>query len=359
MGLKTALFAEHQRLGARMVDFAGWLMPLHYGSQIQEHQRVRQDAGMFDVSHMQAVDVAGAQAVDFLRYILANDVTKLNHGKALYTCMLNANGGVIDDLIVYHQPAGFRLVLNADCIDKDFAWLQQQAQAFQVELSRQDLTILAVQGHHARAKTLPLLPKAIQAQAADLDYFFSTAVTEGWCVARTGYTGEDGFEVMLPNTQASAFFQALLKAGVAPCGLGARDSLRLEAGMNLYGLDMDEQHSPLVSGLAWTVAFKPDNRNFMGRGALEQQKQQLEQKFVGVLLTERGVLRHGQNLLQGNEIVGEITSGGFSPTLNHSIGLARVLNEIDACEVDIRGKRYPIKIVKIPFVRNGQSCLSL
>ncbi|MFN7097450.1 MAG: glycine cleavage system aminomethyltransferase GcvT, partial [Gammaproteobacteria bacterium] len=255
----TPLYPLHQAAGARLVDFAGWEMPIHYGSQLQEHHYVRQDAGMFDVSHMTIIDVLGAGARDFLRYVLANDVDKLVHrGKALYSCMLNDHGGVIDDLIVYFLDVHFyRLVVNAATCEKDLAWLNKQAADFSVGLQeRRDLAIIAVQGPNARSKTLPLLPPHLMDTASTLAPF-ECAEYEHHLVARTGYTGEDGFEIMLPANKAVKFWENLLKAGVHPCGLGARDTLRLEAGMNLYGEDMDDTTSPLESNLGWTIAWQP------------------------------------------------------------------------------------------------------
>ena len=363
MAQRTPLFDDHQAQSAKLVPFAGWEMPLHYGSQLQEHHAVRRDAGMFDVSHMQVVDFEGAQAGDFLRFLLANDVAKLKTpGKALYSCMLQPNGGVIDDLIVYYmRDDWYRMVVNAGTADKDLAWIGEQARAYDVTVQRQDdLAMIAVQGPNARAKAVPLLPEGLRADAEALKPF--SAATDGaWFVGRTGYTGEDGFEVMVPAADAPAFWQGLTAAGVAPCGLGARDTLRLEAGMNLYGSDMDEDTSPLESGLAWTIAWEPAERNFIGRGALEAQRGETGMKLVGLLLEGKGVLRDHQKIhAGGDEPVGEITSGGFSPTLERSIALARVPKDIgESCEVDIRGRRLAARVVKPPFVRNGKAVIEL
>ncbi len=355
---RTPLYEAHRAANGRMVDFSGWEMPINYGSQIEEHHQVRRDAGMFDVSHMTVVDVLGANTRPFLSRLLANDVSRLvEPGKALYSCMLNEQGGVIDDLIVYFLSEDrFRLVVNAATRDKDLAWLQRQSSGFDIGvLERPALAMIAVQGPAAREKALSVLPPDLAEQAAGLSAFFACESGD-WFVARTGYTGEDGFEITLPDHAAVELWNRLLKAGVKPCGLGARDTLRLEAGMNLYGQDMDETTSPLVSGLAWTVAMK-DSRDFIGRAALQAGKDAgVQQRLVGLVLEDRGVLRHGQvvNTAEGS---GVITSGGFSPTLERAIALARIPAGTSAeCTVDIRGKQLRARIVKPPFVRNGQAC---
>ena len=360
---KTPLHAVHRAAGAKLVPFAGWEMPLHYGSQVEEHHAVRQAAGMFDVSHMTVIDFSGAGAQDFLRRLLANDVARLKMpGKALYSCMLTPEGGVVDDLIVYFRgPDSYRMVVNAGTTEKDIAWIRAQAPAEGLEIApRRDLAMIAVQGPRARELALPLLPAGLGQAAGSLKPFFA-AEADDWFVGRTGYTGEDGFEVMLPGDRAPAFWQALADAGVTPCGLGARDTLRLEAGMNLYGNDMDETQSPLESGLGWTIAWEPAERDFVGRSALEAQKQAGGlRRFVGLVLEGRGVLRDHQPLFDGERGIGEITSGGFSPSLQRSIALARVAADIgDGCEVEIRGKRLAVRRVKPPFVRNGQAQIEL
>lgn len=359
---KTVLNQVHRDLNARMVPFGDWDMPVNYGSQIDEHHAVRQHAGMFDVSHMQAVDLQGGQVRDFLRYLLANDVAKLTtEGKALYSCMLNEQGGVIDDLIVYFMSdTWFRMVVNAGTAEKDVAWMQKQAEGFELELKvRDDLAMIAVQGPEAREKTLPLLETSLSAKAAELKVFSAASSADSnWFVGRTGYTGEDGFEVLMPKAEAAGFWQSLQQAGVQPCGLGARDTLRLEAGMNLYGSDMDEQTSPLEAGLSWTLALEPAEREFIGREALEKLKSAGNlKKFTGLILQARGVLRDHQKLFVGEKEVGEITSGGFSPTLNKAIAFARVdANSENDLTVDIRGKRLPVEMVKLPFARAGKAC---
>jgi len=357
MSKPTVLNAAHRALGARMVDFGGWDMPINYGSQIEEHHQVRRDAGMFDVSHMTVVDLRGEHVRHFLRRLVANSVDKLKTpGKALYTCMLNARGGVIDDLIVYYQDeTWFRIVVNAATRDKDLPWIESQAAAFAIEaLERPELAMIAVQGPNARAKFIGLLSPDSAERAGKLGKF-SAAELDGLFVARTGYTGEDGFEVMVPEDQAVALWQRLLEAGVKPAGLGARDTLRLEAGMALYGQDMDESVTPLEAGLAWTVSFD-EGRDFTGREALEAQKAAgVPRQTIGLVLDEKGVLRHGQAVLTANG-TGEILSGTFSPTLGQAIALARVpAGEPGAASVDIRGRQVPVRVVKYPFVRDGAS----
>lgn len=355
MSKKTVFNDTHRALGAKMVDFGGWDMPINYGSQIEEHHQVRRDAGMFDVSHMTILDLHGAQARPFLRRLVANSVDKLKaSGKALYACMLDEKGGVIDDLIIYYLAEDFfRLVVNAATRDKDLAWITAQAAPFGVSITeRRDLAIVAVQGPNARAKVLELLsPEA--AQAAGKLGKFVACEADGLFVARTGYTGEDGFEVMVPEAQAVDFWNRLLAVGVKPAGLGARDTLRLEAGMALYGQDMDESATPYEAGLAWTVALDA-GRDFTGRAALEAQKAAgAARQMIGLVLDEKGVLRHGQAVFCASG-EGEILSGTFSPTLGKAIALARVpAGEVGAVEVDIRGKRLPVRVVKYPFVRDG------
>jgi len=359
MNSRTPLYALHEALGGKIVDFAGWDMPIHYGSQVQEHHHVRTDAGMFDVSHMVVVDLEGEQVVPFLRHLLANDVARLkDSGKALYSCMLNENGGVIDDLIVYFMnESWFRMVVNAGTRDKDLAWISQQAKAFSVTVSeRPELAMIAVQGPNARDRALSVMPPVVAQSAAKLKRFFA-ADQDGWFVARTGYTGEDGFEVVLPAEHAADFWSALANAGVKPIGLGARDTLRLEAGMNLYGSDMDENTTPLVSGLGWTVALS-DERDFIGKAVLVAQKAAgVPSKLVGLKLTGRGVLRAHQKVVLADGGEGETTSGTFSPTLGYAIALARIPANVGAsCEVEIRGKLIAAEVVKYPFVRDGKAC---
>jgi len=359
MSQKTVLYDKHVEYGGKMVDFAGWQMPVNYGSQMDEHHQVRQDAGMFDVSHMTIVDLTGERVTDFLRYLLANDVAKLkDEGKALYSCMLKQDGGVIDDLIVYYMNNNwYRMVVNAATHDKDMAWINQQAQSFDVDVNeRVNAAMIAVQGPKAIAKAVSVLPLDEVEAVADMKRFFGVDCGE-WFIGRTGYTGEDGLEIMLPESEAPALWDKLAQAGVKPCGLGARDTLRLEAGMNLYGSDMTEETSPLISGLEWTISWQPEDRDFIGRSAIQMERDQgVAQKIVGLILEERGILRGHQKVVVENIGEGEITSGTFSPTLKQSIALARVPVETgDRCQVEIRGKLLNARVVKPVFVRDGQA----
>lgn len=363
MGNKTALYALHQQLGGKLVDFGGWDMPLHYGSQIEEHTKVREAAGMFDVSHMTIVDVKGTDAKAYLQYLLANDVARIESvkGKALYSGMLNADGGVIDDLIVYNMDGWFRTVVNCGTREKDLAHMSAIAADFSVELIEQpQLAMIAVQGPEATAKTQQVLADFIAADSlsavAELSIFQGVEAAD-WFVARTGYTGEDGYEIMLPEAQVEAFWQALQAAGVALCGLAARDTLRLEAGMNLYGNEMNDSVSPLVANMGWTIAWAPESRDFIGRAAITAEKAAgVKDKLVGLVLEERGVMRgHQVVTVEGCDRKGEITSGTFSPTLGYSVALARVPVEVgETALVEMRKKQIPVKVVKPTFVRNGK-----
>jgi len=356
---QTPLNAKHREAHAKLVDFSGWEMPLHYGSQVEEHHVVRRDAGMFDVSHMRVVDVRGEAARPFLSQLIANNVDKLQStGNALYSFMLHAGGGVIDDLIVYYQSESwFRIVINAGCADKDIAWMLQQRDALAPGLEitpRADLAMIAVQGPAAAARLWTAMP-GLEGVAGVLKPFFGAMVGDMF-VARTGYTGEDGFEIMLPAKAAPFFWQALLEAGVKPCGLGARDTLRLEAGMALYGQDMDETITPFEAGLAWTVDMQGE-RDFIGKRSLQALPR--NRQMVGLKLIDRGVLRAHQ-MIETEHGGGEITSGGFSPTLNASIALARVPSGVqpgDRVEVMIRDRGHQAEVVKYPFVRNGRALI--
>lgn len=362
MTQRTPLYDSHVAAGGKIVDFAGWEMPIHYGSQIEEHHAVRKDAGMFDVSHMCALDLAGPDATRWLRHLLANDVAKLTvPGKALYSCMLDDGAGVIDDLIVYYfSPERFRIVVNAGTAEKDIAWMRARLAGFDAQLVvRRDVAMIAVQGPQARERFWTAFPVA-RAQSVLLDNFQAaewTVDNDTWLIARTGYTGEDGFEVTMPADHAASVWQALIDAGVRPCGLGARDTLRLEAGMNLYGQDMDETISPYEAGLKWTVDLKDASRDFVGKSALAGR--QCMVRFAGLLLQERGVMRSHMKVHTPLGI-GETTSGSFSPTLNQSIALARIPAGIEngsEVEVEIRDKKLKAKVVKPSFVRHGLSLL--
>ncbi len=360
MSQTTCLFKNHQNHGGKIVDFAGWEMPINYGSQVEEHHQVRNDAGMFDVSHMTVVDLQGEKVTAFLQYLLANDVSKLKTaGKALYSAMLDEQGGVIDDLIVYYMhDAWFRLVVNAGTREKDLAWIRKQSAAFDVSVTeREELAMIAVQGPNAREKALSVMPSAVREASTEIKRFVGVASGD-WFVARTGYTGEDGFEIILPEAEAPAFWEALAEVGVKPIGLGARDTLRLEAGMNLYGTDMDESTSPLISNLGWTIAWQPESRYFIGRDKITAEKAAgVKQKLVGLVLQGKGVLR-GHMKVFSTVGEGEITSGTFSPSLKQAIAIARVPVDIgETCEVEVRGKRLLANVVKPVFFREGKSCL--
>ncbi len=360
---KTVLNAAHRAMNARMVDFGGWDMPVNYGSQIEEHNAVRNNCGMFDVSHMCPVDVVGPDCRPFLSRLVANDVAKLKvSGKALYAAMLNEAGGVIDDLIIYFlTDTRFRIVVNAGTAEKDLAWMQAKVAEWKLDVTitqRRDgannLGIIAVQGPNARAKVWEVLPQA-KAATEGLKAFFAAEVDQ-YFIASTGYTGEDGYEIMLPADEAEALWNKLNAAGVAPCGLGARDTLRLEAGMNLYGQDMDETVSPLDAGLAWTVSLNTD-RDFVGKAALVANGQQ--KQFLGLILLDKGVLRGHQKVMTAHGD-GEITSGSFSPTLQQSIALARLPLGVqvgDEVSVDIRGKALKAKVTKPVFARSGKAVI--
>lgn len=374
---RTPFYQSHVDADGKMVDFSGWELPINYGSQIEEHEAVRSDAGMFDVSHMVITDVVGTEAKAWLRKLLANDVAKLKTvGKALYSAMLNEEGGIIDDLIVYlmnEDESAYRIVSNAATRDKDLAQFEKVAADFDVTLTeRPELAMLAIQGPNALAKlkqakptwsdTLDALKPFVGADITDIE-------GDNWFVARTGYTGEDGVEVILHGDDATEFFALLKEHGIKPAGLGARDTLRMEAGMNLYGHDMDETVSPYECGMAWTLALK-DDRDFVGRQALTEKRATSKEngtvmKQVGLLLETRGVLREGMEVViedpqhSENEQTGIITSGTFSPSLKQSIAIARLpasVSDEATVKVDLRGKGkfVELRMIKLPFVRNGQ-----
>lgn len=358
MGQHTALYDAHVAAGAKIVDFGGWDMPLHYGSQLEEHHAVRRHAGVFDVSHMTVVDVSGNDARGFLRTLFANDVAKLTEpGRAMYSCMLNEAGGVVDDLIVYYLgPSRYRVVVNAATRAKDLKWFQKHAERFEVVIEeRSETAMLAVQGPNARELAAATLPASLRATALALRPFSALQADELF-IGRTGYTGEDGWELVVPAAKGAAYWDALLSQGVQPCGLGARDTLRLEAAMHLYGNDMDEDVSPLAAGLGWTVAWDPAERAFIGRAALEASRTDARRvKFCGLLLEGKGVLRGGQRVIVDGVGEGATTSGGFSPTLERSIALARLpAGDYERAQVEIRNRLLDVKIVKTPFVRHGQ-----
>lgn len=359
MSAKTPLHANHLALAAKMVDFHGWEMPLHYGSQLEEHQYVRKQAGMFDVSHMTVVDILGAGGRQFLRKLLSNDVDQLEYtGRALYSCMCNEHGGIIDDLIVYQRASdNYRMVLNSATRAHDLDWLHAKSEGFAIGLQeRTELAMLAVQGPEALHKTMSVL-KPAQVDAVSTLAPFEAVDVGNYFFARTGYTGEDGLEIIVPAEKIGQLWSALLEAGVKPCGLAARDTLRLEAGMLLYGQDMDESTTPLESALEWTVKWQPAERDFIGMGALLSQKQQgLERKLVGLILQDKGIMRPGQRVVVEGQTDGLITSGTYSPTLGQSIALARLpVGAGEQVFVDIRGKLIAAKVGKPRFVKRGKA----
>lgn len=357
MLLRTPLYPAHLKMAARIVDFGGWEMPLHYGSQIAEHHSVRRHCAMFDVSHMTIIDVLGEQTRPYLGYLLANDVSKLSGVRqALYSVMLNHDGGVIDDLMVYTIDGGFRVVANCASRVKDLAWMKARAAGFDVVIKeRADLAMIAIQGPEAVARVQAAASPEAARALAELPRFGAIMIGAHH-YARTGYTGEDGLEVMLPAQDAVALWWRLYEVGVVPAGLGARDTLRLEAGLNLYGHEMDETVSPLEANLGWTVSWRPEARDFVGRDAITAQRQQgVANKLVAVIMTARGVLRAQQEVyFVDTTQTGVITSGSFSPTLGYAIGLARVPTVTGVvAEVAIRGQRKAVRLLAPGLVRNG------
>lgn len=357
--LKTPLYESHIAANAKMVDFSGWSMPIKYGSQIQEHNNVREDCGIFDVSHMLTVDIQGFEAENFLRHLLANDVAKLQENKAQYGCMLNHHAGIVDDLITYKVNAEhFRIVVNAGNRESDVAWFSENAKDFDVTIAPQtDLAIVAVQGPKAVEVFKRVVTKEIATEIETLNPF-SFKFFSKWMIARTGYTGEDGFEVILPAAQVKKFWNSLLENGAKPAGLGARNTLRLEAGMHLYGADMDTSTTPLERGLGWSIDLSDQHRDFIGKKAyLTKKIQGVDTKWVGVVLKVKGVLRAGQEIDFDNGKKGYITSGSFSPTLKVAIALAYVPKQANNPVVNIRGKELEVELVKPKFVKNGKSLI--
>jgi aminomethyltransferase len=364
---QTPLYALHRAAGARMVDFGGWDMPVNYGSQIDEHHAVRGDAGMFDVSHMRAVDLEGEGARDFLRHVLANNVDKLTApGKALYSCLLRPDGGVLDDLIVYFlREDFFRLVVNAGTADKDIAWLRElmKARSPQLRLTpRDDLAMIAVQGPQARAKVWQALPGS-EASSSGLKPFFGieAPLPGGHCfIARTGYTGEDGFEIYTTDPDPGIIWATLIEKGtplgLLPIGLGARDTLRLESKLMLYGNDISDKTTVLEADLKWIV--KLQKGAFLGRPVIEKQLAEgLKRKLVGFELAEPGVARPHYPVYVKGQKVSEVASGTFSPLLKKAIGLVYLPIEATAVgtefEIEIRTKRTKARVIPTPFYKRA------
>lgn len=358
MAKQTPLYDQHIASGAHTIDFHGWLMPLHYGSQLNEHHAVRNAAGLFDISHMTIVDVSGCDAREFLRYLLANDIARMSRpGTAQYSLMLNDNGGVIDDLIIYFLAENhYRLILNAATRDKDIAWLKKHRHDFDISLDeRPDLALLSLQGPQSADKLKLILSPPQRLEVAALQPFQCHQVDD-WFIATTGYTGEAGYEISLPVNQAIDTWQTLIDEGIQAIGLGARDSLRLEAGMNLYGQDMDEHTSPYDANLGWTVALEPADRRFIGREAVSLQKQQHQQQLVGLVMTERGVMRNSMPVSFNAVDDGLITSGTYSPTLGCSIALARAPRQTgNAATITLHGKEISVRVTRPAFVRHGRA----
>lgn len=358
---RTPLYQEHQALGARLVEFSGWEMPVQYSGIMEEHRAVRTRAGLFDVSHMGELRVEGAEAEAFLQYLIPNDVARLSVHQAIYSQLCRLDGNVIDDLLVYKlSEQRYMLVVNAGNIEKDLAWVQEQAQHFQhVTITDQSETtaLLALQGPSA----LTILQTLTESDLTTIRYYHCQPgqVNGIQCIiSRTGYTGEDGFELYCSSADVVKLWGDLLTAGktydLVPAGLGARDTLRLEAGMCLYGHELDEQTNPLEARLGWTIKFAKGN--FIGREALQQVKKQGPQRLlVGVEMVERGVPRSGYAIYAGEDHIGYLTSGSPGPTVGKNIGMGYVQSAQatsgNAVQVDIRGKRVAAKIVALPFYR--------
>ena len=352
MGQKTQLYEMHQEAGAKMGDFAGWEMPIRYGSQIEEHHQVRKGVGVFDVSHMTIIEIFGSASQSLLCKLLANDITRLRTpGKALYSAMLDFSGHILDDLIVYFL-ANYRylLVVNWANREKDLAWLLRHIGDSDCTLNeRQDLSILAIQGPDSLAKVAEVVDVPYRSTMEKLKNFHGLWCGK-WFIARTGYTGEKGLEIMLPSEAAVELWKNLVSHGVKPIGLGARDTLRLEAGMNLYGNDMDETVTPFESNMASSVVM--EERSFIGSEALKVN--QGSRELVGLLMEDKGILRPHYPVFCDDVMIGEITSGAFSPTLGKSIALARINKTHGSFSVEIRGKKKSVDLVRPPFVRNGK-----
>ena len=350
---KTPLHNAHIQLGAKMVNFSNWEMPISYSSLIKEHNAVRNAAGIFDVSHMSVFDFDGGNQIAFFKKIFANDIKKIyKDNKAIYGALLNEEGGILDDLIIYHANNKFRLVSNCSTREQNKQWLEKHAVEFGVKvMERSDMGILAIQGPNALKKILEI--KEIDAQVNTLQSF--GCMFEGdKLYARTGYTGEDGLELIVPTQDINHLWDQALELGCTPIGLGARDTLRLEAGLNLYGNDMTINNHPYESNLGWTIDMSDKNREFIGKNALLSIDQSKSQKIVGIILQDKGVLRSGYEITheQGK---GVVLSGSYSPTLQSSIGLARVDQGYkENGKVMIRNKVLNIDFVSPRFLGQGK-----
>lgn len=359
---QTPLNALHRSLKARMVPFAGWEMPVQYSGINQEHQAVRERVGMFDISHMGKFEITGPEVISRLQKLVPSDLSQLQPGQAQYTVLLNANGGILDDLIIYHQgetamgEQRIITIVNAATTDKDKAWLTAHLDFPGITFTDRSPTqsLLAIQGPMA-VKTLQTFVQEDLASVGRFGHLNGTVLGEPGFLARTGYTGEDGFEVMVAPEVGQSLWRSLLDAGVTPCGLGARDTLRLEAAMMLYGPDMDESTTPLEAGLGWLVHLDRKG-DFLGRSVLEEQQQTgLSRKVVGLQMEGRNIARHDYPVLHDGKPVGMVTSGTLSPTLKRAIALAYVPPELSKVgqelAVEIRGKACPAQVVKRPFYK--------
>jgi len=360
---RTVLYQLGVELKARFTSFGGWEMPVQFSGISREHEAVRNTAGMFDISHMGKFTLQGKNLISQLQSLVPSDLSRLQPHQAQYTVLLNPQGGIIDDIIVYYQgedTSGTQRVLiivNAATTGKDKAWLLQHLD--QNEVQFQDLSpekaLIAVQGPKAIQYLQPFVQQDLQPIKA-FGHLQATVLGKPAFIARTGYTGEDGFEVMLDSDVAVELWQSLYDAGVIPCGLGARDTLRLEAAMALYGQDIDDTTTPLEAGLGWLVHLDTKG-DFIGRPVLEQQKAtRVQRRLVGLQTQGRNIARHGYQILSAGKVVGEVTSGTLSPTLGYPIALGYVPTKVatvgQQLEVDIRGKAYPAVVVKRPFYRS-------
>ena len=361
---RTPLSAVHREMGAKMVPFAGWDMPVEYSGLINEHLAVRKAAGLFDVSHMGELEIEGPGALAFLQRVTSNDVAKLVDGQAQYSSLPLPNGAPADDVIVYRRAADrFLLVANASNVEKDYKWLlaQERGEA-EVKNRSDDYALIALQGPRAQAILQPLTATDLAA----LEYYhFAEGQIEGQpaTLSRTGYTGEDGFEIFVAPDRAVSVWKRLIETGgpqgLLPAGLGARDTLRLEARMCLYGMDMDETTTLVEAGLGWIVALDPAKGDFPGRAVLEAQKKAgPPRKLVGFEVLGRGIARHGYTVLVNHEPVGSVTSGTYAPFLQKNIGLcylpaARAAVGTDL-EIDVRGRPVSARVVPTPFYKRAQ-----
>jgi aminomethyltransferase len=364
---RTPLYEAHKKLGARIVDFAGWEMPVLYSGIIEEHRAVRSSVGIFDVSHMGEIEITGREAVKLLQFLTVNDITRLHDNECQYSMMCYPDGGIVDDILVYRLTGErFMLCVNASNADKDYQWILKSLHAGRAEGMFRNVEVknvsdiisqISIQGKNSE----PLLQKITGGDLSVIkhNHFVLTSVDGvNTLVSRTGYTGEDGFEIYLKNENVERVWNRLLEIGkeydIKPVGLGARDTLRLEMKYPLYGNDISEKTTPLEAGLGWVTKF--DKGNFMGRDSLLKQKEGgLKRKLVGFEMTDKGIPRSHYSIFKGAEQVGEVTSGTMSPSLNKAIGVGYVKTEIsdigNEIEIDIRGNKQKAKIVETPFYR--------